>query len=178
MRKKGVFWIAGMFIALTVIMSKTGMCEEQQKQVEENKKIYDIKPLIKLEEKISNEEKQLKLLEIKAQKKKYEKEIREIEAQMQEIESMTDEQAGHVYQRQKIRSRRSKEGEDVNWLSKAYLKMMFKKQNVSYAMISFNEREITVKEGDVFEGYKVEKITTDCVVIKAGKFIERIYAPW
>lgn len=174
MRKKGVFWIAGSFIVLVMIMSNTGLCEEQQQQAEENKKIYNIKPLIKLEEKISNEEKQLKLLEIKAQKKKYEREIREIEAQMQEIESMTEEQAGRVYQGQKIRSRRSKKGEDVDWLSKAYLKMMFKKQNVDYAMILFNDREITVKEGDIFEGYKVEKITTDCVVLKAGKIIERI----
>jgi len=174
MRKRSVFWIAGMFVALAMIMSNTGTCKEQQQQAKENKEIYNIKPLIKLEEKISTEEKQLKLLEIKAQKKKYEREIREIEAQMQEIESMTGEQAGPVYQRQKIRSRRSKEGEDVNWLSKAHLKMMFKKQNVNYAMISFNEREITVKEGDSFEGYKVEKITTDCVVLKAGKITERI----
>ena len=172
MRKREVFWIAGLFIALAVVMPKTGMCEEQQKQVKESKNIYDIKPLIKQEEEIANEEKQLKLLEIKVQKKKYEREIREIEAQMQEIESMTGEQAGSVYQRRKIK--RSKEGEDVNWLSKAYLKMMFKKQNVNYAMISFNERDITVKKGDSFEGYKVEKITTDCVVLKAGKIIERI----
>ena len=172
MRKRGVFWIAGLFIALAVVMPKTGMCEEQQKQVKESKNIYDTKPLIKQEVEISTAEKQLKLLEIKVQKKKCEREIREIEAQMQEIESMTGEQAGSVYQRRKIK--RSKEGEDVNWLSKAYLKMMFKKQNVNYAMISFNEREITVKEGDSFEGYKVEKITTDCVVLKAGKIIERI----
>jgi len=153
-------------------MPKTGMCEEQQKQVKESKNIYDIKPLIKQEEEIANEEKQLKLLEIKVQKKKCEREIREIEAQMQEIEATAGEQAGSVYQRRKIK--RGKEGEDVNWLSKAYLKMMFKKQNVNYAMISFNERDITVKEGDNFEGYKVEKITTDCVVLKAGKIIERI----
>ena len=172
MRKREVFWIAGLFIALAVVMPKTGMCEEQQKQVKGSKNIYDTKPLIKQEVEISAAEKQLKLLEIKVQKKKYEREIREIEAQMQEIESMTGEQAGSVYQRRKIK--RGKEGEDVNWLSKAYLKMMFKKQNVNYAMISFNERDITVKEGDNFEGYKVEKITTDCVVLKAGKIIERI----
>jgi len=172
MRKRGFFWIAVIFITLAVIMPKTGMCEEQQKQVKESKNIYDIKPLIKQEEEIANEEKQLKLLEIKVQKKKCEREIREIEAQMQEIEATTGEQAGSVYQRRKIK--RSKEGEDVNWLSKAYLKMMFKKQNVNYAMISFNERDITVKEGDNFEGYKVEKITTDCVVLKAGKITERI----
>jgi len=172
MRKREVFWIAGLFIALAVVMPKTGMCEEQQKQVKESKNIYDTKPLIKQEVEISTAEKQLKLLEIKVQKKKCEREIREIEAQMQEIESMTGEQAGSVYQRRKIK--RSKEGEDVNWLSKAYLKMMFKKQNVNYAMISFNERDITVKKGDSFEGYKVEKITTDCVVLKAGKIIERI----
>jgi len=172
MRKRGVFWIARLFIALAVVMPKTGMCEEQQKQVKESKNIYDTKPLIKQEVEISTAEKQLKLLEIKVQKKKCEREIREIEAQMQEIESMTGEQAGSVYQRRKIK--RSKEGEDVNWLSKAYLKMMFKKQNVNYAMISFNERDITVKKGDSFEGYKVEKITTDCVVLKAGKIIERI----
>ena len=172
MRKREVFWIAGLFIALAVVMPKTGMCEEQQKQVKESKNIYDIKPLIKQEEEIANEEKQLKLLEIKVQKKKCEREIREIEAQMQEIEATTGEQAGSVYQRRKIK--RSKEGEDVNWLSKAYLKMMFKKQNINYAMISFNERDITVKEGDSFEGYKVDKITTDCVVLKAGKIIERI----
>ncbi|NQU78680.1 type IV pilus biogenesis protein PilP [Candidatus Woesearchaeota archaeon] len=174
MRKRSVLGIAGLFVALTVIVSmpKTGICEEQQKQAEESKKIYDTKPLIKLEEEISTEEKQLKLLEIKTQKKKCEREIKEIEAQIQEIESMTGEQAGTVYQRRKIK--RGKEGGDVNWLSKAYLKMMFKKQNVNYAMISFNEREITVKEGDSFEGYKVEKITTDCVVLKAGKIIERI----
>jgi len=172
MRKRGVFWIARLFIALAVVMPKTGMCEEQQKQVKESKNIYDTKPLIKQEVEISTAEKQLKLLEIKVQKKKCEREIREIEAQMQEIEATTGEQAGSVYQRRKIK--RSKEGEDVNWLSKAYLKMMFKKQNVNYAMISFNERDITVKEGDSFEGYKVEKITTDCVVLKAGKIIERI----
>ena len=172
MRKRGVFWIARLFIALAVVMPKTGMCEEQQKQVKESKNIYDTKPLIKQEVEISTAEKQLKLLEIKVQKKKCEREIREIEAQMQEIESMTGEQAGSVYQRRKIK--RSKEGEDVNWLSKAYLKMMFKKQNVNYAMISFNERDITVKEGDNFEGYKVGKITTDCVMLKAGKIIERI----
>ena len=172
MRKRGVFWIAGLFIALAVVMPKTGMCEEQQKQVKESKNIYDTKPLIKQEVEISTAEKQLKLLEIKVQKKKCEREIREIEAQMQEIEATTGEQAGSVYQRRKIK--RSKEGEDVNWLSKAYLKMMFKKQNVNYAMISFNERDITVKKGDSFEGYKVEKITTDCVVLKAGKIIERI----
>jgi len=172
MRKRGVFWIARLFIALAVVMPKTGMCEEQQKQVKESKNIYDTKPLIKQEVEISAAEKQLKLLEIKVQKKKYEREIREIEAQMQEIEATAGEQAGSVYQRRKIK--RGKEGEDVNWLSKAYLKMMFKKQNVNYAMISFNERDITVKEGDNFEGYKVEKITTDCVVLKAGKIIERI----
>jgi len=172
MRRRSIFWIAGLFVALAVVMPKTGMCEEQQKQVKESKNIYDTKPLIKQEVEISTEEKQLKLLEIKVQKKKCEKEIREIEAQMQEIEATTGEQAGSVYQRRKIK--RSKEGEDVNWLSKAYLKMMFKKQNVNYAMISFNERDITVKEGDSFEGYKVEKITTDCVVLKAGKIIERI----
>jgi len=173
MRRRSIFWIAGLFVALAVVMPKTGMCEEQQKQVKESKNIYDTKPLIKQEVEISTEEKQLKLLEIKVQKKKCEREIREIEAQIQEIESATGAQ-GPVYQRQKIRSRRSKEGEDVNWLSKACLKMMFKKQNVNYAMISFNERDITVKEGDSFEGYKVEKITTDCVVLKAGKIIERI----
>jgi len=172
MRKRGVFWIAGLFIALAVVMPKTGMCEEQQKQVKESKNIYDTKPLIKQEVEISTAEKQLKLLEIKVQKKKCEREIREIEAQMQEIEATAGEQAGSVYQRRKIK--RGKEGEDVNWLSKAYLKMMFKKQNVNYAMISFNERDITVKEGDNFEGYKVDKITTDCVVLKAGKIIERI----
>ncbi|MBU0478292.1 type IV pilus biogenesis protein PilP [bacterium] len=174
MRKKGVFWIAGMFVALGMIIPSIGLCEEQQKQAEESKKIYDTKPLIKLEEEISTEEKQLKLLEIKAQKKKYEIEIRGIEAQMQDFESTNGGQAGRVYQRQKIRSSQGKEGEDVNWLSKAYLKMVFKKQNVNYAMISFNDREITVKEGDLFEGYKVEKIATDYVVIKAGKIIERI----
>ena len=172
MRKRSAFWITGLVIILGMVMPNIGMCEEQQSQVNENKKIYDIKPLIKLEEKISNEDKQLKLLEIKTQKKKYEKEIKEIEAQMQEIEGMTGEQAEAVYQRRKIK--RGKEGEDVNWLSRAYLKMIFKKQNINYATISFNEREITVKEGDGFEGYKVEKITTDCVVLKAGKIIERI----
>ena len=185
MRKRSIFWIAGSFVVLVMIMSNTGICEapnqrisvqgeEQQKQAKENKKIYDIKPLIKLEEKISSEEKQLKLLKIKAEKKKWEKDIKEIEAQIREMTNKADEQAGSVYQRRKIRSKKRGEGEDADWLSSAYLKMMFKKQNVNYAMISFNNREITVKEGDDFEGYKVGKITTDYVVLKAGKIIERI----
>ena len=170
MRKRSVSGIAGLFVVLAVIVPSIGMCEE----VKENKKIYDIKPLIKLEEEISTEEKQLKLLKIKAEKKKWEKDIKEIEAQIREMTNKADEQAGSVYQRRKIRSNKMEDGEDVDWLSRAYLKMMFKKQNINYAMISFNDREIAVKEGDIFEGYKVEKITTDYVVLKAGKIIEKI----